>query len=95
MGVNVKTSFSTHGKQGEVTGQNRKSDRLQIFSGIIRNAEHFFVGRSRDFRGFGTAQRVVIARDSVRAKNRGVGMNTWRKSIRERNARLLSALESP
>jgi len=41
MGVNVKTSFSTHGKQGKITGQNRKSDRLQIFSRIIRNAEHF------------------------------------------------------
>ena len=95
MGVNVKTSFSTHGKQGKITGRNRESDRSQVFSRIIRNAEHFSVSRSRDFRRFGAPQREVIAREFECAKNRGVGMNTWRKSIRERNARLLSALESP
>ena len=50
MGVNVKTSFSTHGKQGNMTGQNREYDRSQVFSRIIRNAEHFSVSLGRDFR---------------------------------------------
>jgi hypothetical protein len=95
MGVNVKTSFSPQGKQEKMTGQNHESDRSQFFSRIIRNAEHFFLGRRRDFRRFGVTRREVIGRYFMCVKNRGVGMNTWRKSIRERNARLLPALKTP